>query len=157
MTRVLITMGALLAAAVALAGCGGSGSVASGTTVGATVGTTGGVAGVQTTQGSAGFSARVNNLQSRIRTAMRKLANGNVTGAASVGGTLLMNCQSTVDTKLAPHATTTSQKQAVSHLRTACADVSQASTKAAAGDLATAKQLAKQAMSEAQQAVTQLH
>ena len=157
MTRVILPLGAALAAAVALAGCGGGGSVsANGTTVGTTVRTTGGVAGAQTTQGSASFGVQATHIRDQIRKAMSKLRNGDVAGAAAAGGSLLTNCQNTVNDRLAPRANTTRQREAVSHLRTACDDVAKASTQAAAGSMSQAKQLARQALDEAQQAVTQL-
>jgi len=158
LTRVILGIGAMLAAAVALAGCGG-GVSANGTTVGTTMSggtTTSGVAGAQTTKGSASFHVRVTNLRNRIRQAMQKLRNGNVTGAAAAGGTLLTNCRNIVNNQLAPKANSTKQRQAVSHLRTACDDMSKAATKAASGDMATTKQLAQQALDQAQQAVMQL-
>jgi hypothetical protein len=173
LTRAILTIGAVLAAAVALAGCGGSGGSNAAGTVGATVGTTGGtvsgtvggsssgtttggVAGVQTTQVGGSFSAQAQSLQAQIRKAMNKLANGDVPGAATAAGSLLTSCQDTVNNRLAPRANTTSQRQAVSHLRTACQDVSNASQQAASGNLSSAKQLAKQALDEAQQASSSL-
>ena len=157
MTRVLITTGAAIAAAVALAGCGGGGG---GATVGMTATTpsttTGGVAGVQTTQNSATFKAQVNGFQQKLSAALKQLQKGNVAGAANVGGPLLMNCQKTVD-RLGKKANTTAQQTAVSHLHTACQDMSNASQKAASGDMNSAKALAQQALAEVKQATAQLH
>lgn len=158
LTRVILTAGAALAGAVALAGCGGGGS-ASGTTVGTTRAGAGGVAGVQTTRhgASASFDVQARGLERRIRSATTRLANGDLAGAAAVGGPLLTSCQGTVSKRLSPRASTAAQQEAVSHLRTACQDLANASRQGASGDMSAAKQLARQALDEAQQAVRQLH
>ena len=157
MTRAILGTGAALAAAVALAGCGGGGSNASGTTVGTTMGTTGGVAGVQTTKGGMSFNAQVNGMQQQLSATLKQLRNGNVAGAANVGSSLLTNCQNRVDNQLAPKANTAARRQAVSHLRLACQDLSNASAKAASGDLQQAKQLAQQALNEVTSAKSALN
>ncbi|HET7572168.1 MAG TPA: hypothetical protein VFJ77_05800 [Gaiellaceae bacterium] len=147
MKRAILGTGAVLAAAAAVAGCGGGGS-ASGTTVGVTTGGAGGVAGVQTTKGGMSFSAQVNGMQKQLAAALKQFRRGNVAGAASIGGSLLTNCRTTVDRKLAPRANTTAKRQAVSHLRLACQDMANASQQATSGNMEQAKQLARQALAE---------
>jgi hypothetical protein len=63
----------------------------------------------------------------------------------------LVRFSNTVAT-LSARAGTSAEQQAVSHLRTACQDMANASARGASGDLAAAKQLARQALVEAQQA-----
>jgi hypothetical protein len=72
-----------------------------------------------------------------------------MTKAIMSGGPILNDCIGTVDTKFAPHATTQDRKQAVKHLRTACAEVTQAAKAGSSGDMATAKQFARQALLQA--------
>jgi uncharacterized UPF0160 family protein len=150
----------LIVAAVALAGCGGgggSGALTAGTTVGTTVSTTSGVAGVQTTKASASFRTRVQSIETQLQAAVQKLDNGNLTGAASAGGSLLTHCRSTVNSKLATQAKTPAQREAVSHLRLACKDMAKATSKGASGNMAAAKQLAQQALNEVKTALKPLH
>ncbi|HET7568845.1 MAG TPA: hypothetical protein VFJ91_12695 [Gaiellaceae bacterium] len=156
MTRLIISVGALLAASVALAGCGGGGTNAAGTTVGTTVGAAGGVAGVRTTKSTTSFRMRVQGLETQLQAAVQKLRSGDLTGAASAGGGVLMHCQSIVQGKLATRANTTQQQQAVSHLRLACQDLANATSKGTSGDMTAAKSLAKQALAEVQTALKQL-
>lgn len=156
MTRTILAAVAALGAAVALAGCGGGSGSASGTASG----TTSGVAGAQTTKahaaGSASFRAQVLGMEVQLRSAVKAFQKGNVSAAARAGGPLLMHCQNVVQTKLSSQAKTAAQQAAVSHLRTACQDMANAAAKGGSGDLAAAKQLAMQALAEAQQAAQQV-
>jgi hypothetical protein len=70
--------------------------------------------------------------------------------AISSGGPLLNDCIGTVDTKLAPHASNSTQKQAVPHLRAACAAMTQAASAASSGNMTKAKQFARTALHESQ-------
>lgn len=149
MTKAILSVGALLAGVVALAGCGGSSS-ASGT-----VGTTSGVAGVSTTKtagGSGSFSASVHGFTTQLQTSVKAFDSGNIAAAASSGGSLLENCSNTVNDKIAPHATSTAQQRAVTHLRASCDDMSKAVQAGSSGSMAKAKQLAHAALLQAQTA-----
>jgi hypothetical protein len=141
MTKTILSVGALLAVAVALAGCGGSGSAS---------GTTGGVAGAHHARSSGNFRASVHGFEARLQTSVHAFQSGNVTKAIASGGPLLNDCMSVVDTKFASHASTSAQKQAVKHLRVACGDMTQATNAGSSGDMAKAKQFARQALQEAQ-------
>ena len=141
MTKSILSVGALLAAAVVLAGCGGSGSAS---------GTTGGVAGAHHAQGSGNFRASVHGFEAKLQTSVRAFQSGNLTKAIASGGSLLTNCVQTVDTKIAPHASTHAQKQVLAHLRSACAAMSQAASAGAAGNTMKAKQFAHAALTQAQ-------
>jgi hypothetical protein len=161
MIKAILSVGAVLAAAVALAGCGGGGSSVGGT-VSTPAGTTGGVAGVSTSQtsttvtassGSSSFSASVHGLYARIKRSVNQFENGNLSAAASSGASLLANCHSTVNNQLAPHASNSMQKQAVSDLRTACTDMQKAANAGNSGNMSGAKNYAKQALQQAKMAV----
>jgi hypothetical protein len=141
MTKAILSVGALLAAAIALAGCGGSGSAS---------GTTGGVAGAHHARGAGNFRASVQGFEARLQTSVHAFQSGNLTKAIASGGPLLTNCMQTVNGKIAPHASTQGQKQALGHLRSACADMSQAVNAGTAGNTAKAKQSAGAALAQAQ-------
>lgn len=146
MTRTILSVGALLAAAVALAGCGGSSS-ASGTV------NTGGVAGTSTAKtaaGSGNFSANVHGFAARLQTSVKAFDNGNLSAAAASGGSLLANCTSTVNGKIAPQASGSAQRMAVTHLRVSCSDMSKAVSAGASGNLMKAKEFARAALEQAQ-------
>ena len=81
---------------------------------------------------------------------MHAFQSGNLTKAIASGGPLLTNCMQTVDTKVAPHASTHSQKLVLAHLHTACAQMSQAAGAATAGNTVKAKQFARAALAQAQ-------
>ena len=141
MTKAILSVGALLAAAVALAGCGGTGSAS---------GTTGGVAGAHNAQGSGNFRASVHGFEAQLQTSVHAFQGGNLTKAIASGGPLLNNCMGIVDGKIASHASTNAQKQAVTHLHAACAAMTQASSAGASGNMTKAKQFAQQALQQAQ-------
>src|SRR5436853_2937588 len=103
MTRAILSVGALLAVAVALAGCGGSGSAS---------GTTGGVAGTHHAQSSANFRASVRGFATKLQTSVHAFQSGNLTKAITSGGPLLNDCLGVVDTQIAPHASTRARQQA---------------------------------------------
>lgn len=145
MTRIILSVAALLAGAVALAGCGGGGSSASGT-----VGTTSGVAGAHHTKGSGNFRASVHGFEARVQTSVNAFESGNLSSAISSGGSLLTNCTSVVNHKLAPHAQSHQQKQAVVHLRIACSDMSKAANAGASGNMTNAKAFARAALKQTQ-------
>ena len=140
MTKAILSVGALLGAAIALAGCGGSGSAS---------GTTGGVAGAHHAQGSGSFRASVHGFEAQMQTSVNAFQHGNLSKAIMSGGPLLSNCTGTVNSKIAPHASTHVQKQAVAHLRTACGDMSQAANAGSSGNTTKAKQFAKSALAQA--------
>jgi hypothetical protein len=161
MTKVILSVGAVLAAAVVLAGCGGGGGATAGGTVSTPAGTTGGVAGVSTTKtsttvtaqsGGGSFNATATGLSSRIRNTVKQFMNGNASSAISSGTTLLATCGSTVDEKLAPKAMNSNEKQAVADLRIACRDLSTAATAAGSGNTTKAQAYAKQALQQAKSA-----
>jgi hypothetical protein len=140
MTKAILSVGALLAVAIALAGCGGSGGAS---------GTTGGVAGAHRAQGSGNFRASVHGFETRLQTSVHAFQSGNLSKAIASGGPLLNDCMGTVDSKIAPHVSTHAQKKALAHLRVACADMTQAANAGASGSTAKAKQFARQALQEA--------
>ena len=162
MTRMILGIGAALAAAIALAGCGGSANTAAGT-VGATVSgggtTTGGVAGAQTTltgTTSQSLQQRIRHLANQIQQVQTKIQGGNIASAAGVGATVVRSCNDFLTGNVSSHANTTNARQAVSRLRTACSDVSKASNKIASGNTSAAQNLFGQAAQQAQQAVSAL-
>jgi hypothetical protein len=140
MTKAILSLGALLATAIALAGCGGGGSA---------IGTTGGLAGAHHAQGSGNFRASVHGLEADVQTSVHAFQSGNLTKAIASGGPLLTDCVQTVDTKIASHASTHAQKLVLAHLRTACADISQAASAGASGNTMKAKQFAQAALMQA--------
>lgn len=144
MTKAILSVGALLAAVVALAGCGGSGGAN---------GTTGGVAGAHHARGSGSFRASVHGFAARIQTSVRAFQSGNLSRAIAAGGSLLTDCVQTVDTKIAPHTSTHAQKQVLAHLRSSCAELSQAVDAGSSGNMTKAKQFAAAALMEARVAV----
>jgi hypothetical protein len=139
MTKAILSVGALLALVVALAGCGGSGSAS---------GTTGGVAGAHHAQGGAAFRAGVRGFAARLQTSVHAFQSGNLTKAIASGGPILNNCMSLVD-NIAAHASTHPQTQAVAHLRSACGAMTQAVNAGSSGNTAKAKQFAGVALSQA--------
>jgi hypothetical protein len=142
MTKAILSLGALLAAATALAGCAGSGN-------GSASGTTGGVAGRHHAQGAGSFRASVHGFEARLQTSVHAFQSGNLTKAIASGGPLLTNCVQTVDTKIAAHASTHAQKQVLAHLRSACDAMSQAASAGASGNTPKAKQFARVALGQA--------
>ena len=145
MKRTIIGCAALLAAAIALAGCGGSTSAS---------GTTNGVAGAHHTKAagstSGNLSASVHGFEGRLQTSVSAFQHGNIAAAASSAGSLLSNCASTVNNKIAPRATSAAQMKAVTHLRIACSDMSKATHAGMSGNLNKAKQFAKAALKQSQ-------
>ncbi|HJU37916.1 MAG TPA: hypothetical protein VJ716_10920 [Gaiellaceae bacterium] len=140
MTRAILGVGALLAVAIALAGCGGGGSAS---------GTTGGVAGAHHARGSGNFRASVHGFAARLQTSVHAFQSGNLTKAIASGGPVLNDCMGVVDAKIAPHASTANQKRALTHLRTACSAVTEATRAGSSGNLAKAKQFAATALAQA--------
>jgi hypothetical protein len=142
MSKTALYVGALLVAAIALAGCAVSGNGnANGTTVGA--------AGAQRAQGSGNFRASVHDFEAKLQTSVTAFQSGNLAKAIASGGPLLTNCVGTVDTKIAPHASTHAQKQVLAHLRSACAEMSQAASAGTSGNTTKAKQFAAAALQQA--------
>lgn len=143
MTKTILSVGALLAVGIVLAGCGGSGRAS---------GTTGGVAGAHHTRGAGSFRASVHGFEARIQTSVHAFQSGNLSKAIASGGPILNNCMGFVDTKIAPHASTHAKKQALARLRTACGEMTQAADAGAAGHTTKAKQFARAALAQAQAA-----
>lgn len=144
MTKFILSVGALLAAAVVLAGCGGSGSAS---------GTTGGVAGARHAQSSGNFRASVRGFEARLQTSARAFQGGNLTKAIASGGPILNDCMGTLDARVVPHASTHAQRRAVSHLRIACGEMTQAADAGASGNMTKARQFARAALHQARAAV----
>jgi hypothetical protein len=144
MTRAILGVAALLGAAIALAGCGGGGSAS---------GTTGGVAGARTAKGSGSFHAKVSGFETRIQTSVHAFANGNISKAVSSGGSLLADCHTTVNNKIAPDATTRAQKQSVRDLRKSCTYMDNAVSAGENGNMSAAQSWAKKALTQAKLAV----
>lgn len=140
MTRAILGVGALLAVAVALAGCGGSGSAS---------GTTGGVAGAHHGRGTGSFRASVHGFAAKMQTSVHAFQSGNLSKAIASGGPLLNDCMGFVDTKIAPHASTPGRKQALAHLHSACDAMTQAADAGSSGNMAKAKQFARTALAQA--------
>jgi hypothetical protein len=140
MTKAILGVGALLAVAVALAGCGGSGSAK---------GTTGGVSGAHHAKGAGSFRASVHGFEAQLQTSVHAFQSGNMTKAIASGGPLLNNCMGVVDSKIAPNANTHARKQALAHLRSACGDMTQAVNAGTSGGMAKAKQFARAAVAQA--------
>lgn len=140
MARAILSVGALLAVAIALAGCGGGGSAS---------GTTGGVAGVHHARGTGSFRASVRGFEARLQTSVHAFRSGNLTKAIASGGPILNDCMGVVDSKVGPHASTHAQKQALAHLHSACAAITQAANAGASGNTAKAKQFAGTALDQA--------
>lgn len=147
MTKAILSVGALLWAAIVLAGCGGSGS-------GSASGRTGGVAGAHNAQGAGNFRARVHGFEARLQTSVQAFQSGNLSKAIASGGPILNDCMGTVDGKIAPHASTHAQKRALAHLRVACGDVTQAANAGASGNATKAKQFAQAALAQARTALS---
>jgi hypothetical protein len=142
MTRAILGVGAFLVATIALAGCGGTGS-------GSASGTTGGVAGMHHGHGAASFRASVHGFEARLQTSVHAFQSGNLAKAISAGGPFLNDCIGMVGSKIAPHASTHAQTAAVAHLRSACAEMSQAANAGASGNTTKAKQFAAAALQQA--------
>jgi hypothetical protein len=144
MTKAILSVGALLAVAVLLAGCGGSGSAS---------GTTGGVAGTRHAQSSGSFRASVHGFEARLQTSVQAVQNGSMSNAIASDGPVLNDCRGTVDGQIAPHASTPAQKKALRHLRVACDELKQAGSAGTSGDVTKAKQFARAALAQARVAV----
>lgn len=142
MVRAILSVGALLAAVIALAGCAGSGS-------GNASGTTGGVAGTHHAREAGNFRASVHGFAARIQTSVHAFQSGNLSKAIASGGPILNDCIGTVDVNIAPHASTPAQKQALAHLHSACAAITQAADAGASGNTTKAKQFAHTALAQA--------
>lgn len=139
MTKTILSVGALLAVGIVLAGCGGSGRAS---------GTTGGVAGAHHTRGAGSFRASVHGFEARIQTSVHAFQSGNLSKAIASGGPILNNCMGIVDAKIAPHASTAGQKRALTHLHAACAAMTQAANAGASGSTTKAKQFAQVALTQ---------
>jgi len=86
-TKFILSVGAFLAAAVVLAGCGGSGSVS---------GTTGGVAGARHAQSSGNFRASVRGFETRLQASVHAIKRRNLRKAIASGGPILNDCMGTL-------------------------------------------------------------
>jgi hypothetical protein len=141
MKRTILSAVVLVVSALALVACGASGR-------------TSGVAGAHHTKAkgaaSGNFRANVHGFEARLQTNVQKFESGDISGAAMSGGSLLTSCTNTVNNKLAPHASTPAQTQAVTHLRVACSDMSKATQAGVSGNMTKAKQFARQALTQAQ-------
>lgn len=152
----LTTPVAAIAAALVAAGCGGgasSGSDKAGAT-GAVAGTAATVAsGTATTaEGRASFDVRFGRLRRQLANGLDQVKNGNAADKIVGAGTVLDVCGTTVTRQLGARASTPTQQERVSRLRTACADAAQAVASVKHGDTATAERLAGTALQEIDQA-----
>ncbi len=136
MTRIL-SAAALALAVVALAACGSSGK-------------TSGVAGAHHTMAGGRFHATVDGFTASLRSSVAAFQSGNLAKAAA-GSSLLARCPSRVRA-LSMEARTADETRAVMHLRLACSDMAKAAHAGMSGNLAGAKQFARQAATEAQTA-----
>jgi hypothetical protein len=141
MNRTISGVAALLAVAATVAGCGGGTSAS---------GTTSGDAGMHHAHGSGTFRASVHGFEAELQTSVHAFQKGNIASAAATAGPLLANCMSTVNNKLAPHAATTTQKQAVVHLRLSCSNMEKAVHTGMSGNLKKAKEYARAALEQSQ-------
>jgi ABC-type glycerol-3-phosphate transport system substrate-binding protein len=132
MVRAILGVGALLAAVIALAGCGGGGG-------GSASATTGAVAGAHHARGAGSFRASVRGFEARLQTSVHAFRSGNP---------ILNDCMGVVDTKIGRRASTVAQKHALAHLHSACAAITQAADAGATGNLTKAKQLAGAALAQ---------
>jgi hypothetical protein len=132
MTRILMPL--LAGAVLVSAGCGGK--------------STSGTATTTSTTASGSFSVNFKKVQQQLKSGLKQIEEGDAVSAIAGGGAVLTNCTDTVTSQLDARAKTADQKQAVSQLRTACADVAEAMTKLKDGDTAAAEQLAKTAAQE---------
>jgi uncharacterized protein YyaL (SSP411 family) len=94
----------------------------------------------------------VHGFAAKVQTGVHAFQSGNLTKAIASGGSLLTNCVQTVDTKIASHASTHAQKLVLAHLRTACAEISQAARAGASGNTMKAKQFAQAALMQVRSA-----
>ena len=134
MTRILMPL--LAGAVLTSAGCGGTSTTGS-----ATATTTG-------TTASGSFSVNFKHVQQQLTSGLKQVEQGDAVTAIAGGGAVLTNCTDTVTSQLDARAKTSEQEQAVSQLRTACADAAEAMQKLKNGDTAAAEQLAKTAAQE---------
>src|SRR6185437_15667047 len=97
MVRAILGVGALLAAVIALAGCGGGGG-------GSASATTGAVAGAHHARGAGSFRASVRGFEARLQTSVHAFRSGNLKRAIASGGPILNDCMGVVDTKIGRRA-----------------------------------------------------
>lgn len=139
MTRLALSLALL---ALVLAGCGGSKHAAS-TVV---------VAGAQTTQQflSPSFKGSANSIARQVSAQVAAVRH-NLKANAQVGNALQKaNCTGTVNTQLTQRAHSQQEKQIAKALAGACGDLTRALQAADKGDGSQAKQLASQALAQAQ-------
>ena len=143
----------LAAVAFGASGCGG-GTSAGSDTVGATGDVAGTVDTVSTTtaEGSASFDVRWDRVQTQLSRGLKQLENGDAADKVAGAGTILTTCTDSVTNGLGSRADTADQQEAVSHLRTACKDASEAAAKLKDGDESAAQRLAQTALQELQDA-----
>lgn len=141
MNRTILGVAALLAVAATLAGCGGGTSASDSTT---------GAAGMHHAHGAATFRAGVHGFEAKLQTSVHAFQKGDIAAAAATAGPLIASCMSTVNNKLAPHAATTAQKQAVVHLRLSCSNMTKAVHAGLSGNLKKAKEYARAAVEQSQ-------
>lgn len=135
MQRTILSVAAVIAGAVAVAGCGASGP----STIAAVH---------HHTMDRGTFRASLHGFEAQLQSSVRAFQSGNLSKAASGAG-LLTSCSSAVG-RLSDQATKPVQRLAVSHLRIACLNVSKASNAGMAGHTALAKEFARTAVKQAQ-------
>jgi hypothetical protein len=142
----LVVAAALVVVALVLAGCGGGtkGSRAS----------TGAVAGAQTEQQftSPSFDNSAGALEQQISATVSAFRHNGAAAQEAARGLMRANCQGTLSTQLRSRAHTAREHAIVSHLRSACAALSQAGEQAHLGHLAAAQRFAGRALAAAKAA-----
>jgi hypothetical protein len=136
----------LLAAALVLAGCGGSTS--------GSRATTGAVAGAQTEQQftSPSFHNSAGALEQQISAMVISFRHNRAAAQADMRGIIHGNCQGTLATQLTQRAHTAQEHAIVAHLHAACAELAQAAQQAHYGKAAAAQRLAARALTAAKAA-----
>jgi hypothetical protein len=140
----------LAAVALAASGCGGSKSAGSDTSdaTGSVAGTVETIGSTTTAEGSASFDVRWQQVNDDLQSGLKQLENGDAADRLVGAATILETCTDAVTDSLGSRADSTDQQQAVSQLRTACADAAQAAQALKDGDEDSAKSLAETALDE---------
>lgn len=135
----ILSIAALIAGAVALAGCGGSSNTSA---------TAGGTAtGAHQAHVSATFRARIHSFEASLQSSVQAFQSGNLSKAAK-SAFLVTKC-SGMAAQLESVAKTPADKEAVFHLRQACTLMSKASNAGVSGHMAKAKQYARASLMQA--------
>jgi hypothetical protein len=142
------------AAALLASGCGGSTSAGSDTmgATGAAEGTVSTSSTGTTVAAGATFDVEWRRVNDQLNNALKDVEDGTAADRVLAAGTILDNCTDAVTNGLDSRADSSDQKQAVQKLRNACGDASQAASALNEGHVDTAKELAKTALADLQEA-----